>query len=153
MDLQQFKEWATAKGYTEEQCEKYHCGGGAKRSEMFERGDEKEIEIKFKRWVGIVNSDKPRTPRKPKEKVVEINPIYQPILDYIKKATPEQCNEVLQYLEDEVMVKCHERIDEYNDAIIWEKRRQLGILLDELEDLGVNLELRTKGDIVFDTIE
>lgn len=143
MDLQQFKEWAIAKGYSEEQCDKYFNGGGAKRKEMFERGDEGEVEIKFKRWVGIVNSDKPRTPRVKKEKVKEFDPMYQSIIDYIGTATTEQLNGVINELQAITDI-CKANIEKNKESDIKSKESQINVVLQQLKEMGIEYELVKK---------
>lgn len=143
MTLPQFKEWALTKGFTEEQCNQYYNGGGLKRREMFERGDEGEVEIKFKRWVGIVNSDKPKTPRKPKIKVKEFDPMYQSIIDYIGTATTEQLNGVISELQAITDI-CKANIDKNKESDIKSKESQINVVLQQLKEMGVEYELVKK---------
>lgn len=62
-----FLQWCEEKGYDKELGQQYHLGGGNNRYEMFKRGDEAEIEVKFKRWIGIQLSSKERKPRTSKK--------------------------------------------------------------------------------------
>lgn len=140
-NLIKFKEWALPKGFTEEHCNQYYNSGGEKRRAMFEKGDEKEIEVKFKRWVGIVTSYTSNT-RKPKG-TKEALTMYSSIEHYIKNATTLQLLDVIEKLE-ELIKTCKQNIENNKVSEIKTKESQLNVVLQQLKDMGVDYEVIKK---------
>lgn len=143
MNLPQFKELALPNGFTEEQCTKYFCSGGIKRQDMFEKGDEREILVKFKRWCGIVRSYEEPDGRKPKGSSKEVVTLYSGIEKHISNATTPQLYLVIKKLE-ELIETCKTNIEKNKDSDIKNKETSINIILEQLKEMGVEYELIKK---------
>lgn len=142
MNLPQFKEIALPLGYTEEQCTKYFCSGGVKRQDMFEKGDEREIITKFKRWCGIIKSYEEPDGRKPKGSK-EVVTLYSAIEKHISNATTPQLHLVIQNLE-RIIETCKANIENNKESDIKSKESQINVVLQQLKEMGVEYELVKK---------
>ena len=140
-NLPKFKEWAITKGFSVEEINKYYCGGSAKREEMFKRGDEQEIEIKFRRWCGIMKSyENPDSKRNEKK---EITTMYSAIINHIKTASTVQLNLVIQQLED-IIGLAKQKIEDNKESDIKSKEQHIQSMIEELKLMGIDYELIKK---------